>query len=72
MHALAEEYVSLVDSMRQGHYADATERQILSSQRSIVHDELIRLTGLTERAAMYGYCHELLRSRSSAEQTTSA
>lgn len=60
IRALAEEYVTLVDLMRQGQYADDTEWRVLSSQRSLVHDELIALTGLVERSAMYGYCRELL------------
>jgi hypothetical protein len=32
----------------------------------VVHDELIRLTGLDERPAMYGYCREILAGRSGA------
>lgn len=60
IRALAEEYVTLVDLMRQGQYADDAEWRQLSSQRSLVHDELITLTGLLERPAMYGYCRELL------------
>lgn len=60
IRVLAAEYVELVDMMRNGQYADAEEYRALSSQRTLVHDELIRMTGLTERKAMYGYCRALL------------
>lgn len=58
--ALAGEYVELVEAMREGRYADDEEYRQLSSQRTVVHDELIQLTGLEERPAMYGYCRRLL------------
>jgi hypothetical protein len=64
--ALAADYVALVDTMRGGQYADEDEYRTLSSQRTVVHDELIRLTGLEERPAMYGYCRDLLAGRSRA------
>jgi len=57
---LAAEYVELVDMMRGGQYADDEEYRQLSSQRTLIHDELIRLTGVTERKAMYGHCRALL------------
>lgn len=57
---LAAEYVAFVDAMRGGQYTDEEEYRILSSQRTLVHDELIRLTGVTERSAMYGYCRRVL------------
>ncbi|HEU5014273.1 MAG TPA: hypothetical protein VFT66_17245 [Roseiflexaceae bacterium] len=57
---LAEEYVALVDAMRNGDYADDEEWRRLSSDRALVHDELIMLTGLTERHQMYAYCRNLL------------
>ena len=60
IHTLAAEYVELVELMRNGQYADAEEWQALSSQRMCTHDELIRLTGVTDRPAMYGYCRALL------------
>jgi hypothetical protein len=60
LRVLAAEYVELVDVMRNGQYVDAEEYRALSSQRTLVHDELIRLTGITERNAMYGYCRALL------------
>lgn len=59
--ALAEEYVSLVDAMRGGHYADADEWRQLGSQRTLVHDELIALTGVAERSRMYAHCRAILR-----------
>lgn len=58
--ALAGEYVELVEAMREGRYADDEEWRQLSSQRTVVHDELIRLTELEDRPAMYGYCRSLL------------
>jgi hypothetical protein len=60
IRTLAAEYVELVDQMRSGQYADDEEYRTLSSQRSLVHDDLIALTGVTERPAMYGYCRTLL------------
>ena len=60
IRALAAEYVELVDLMRAGQHADDEEYRTLSSQRSLVHDDLITLTGVTERPAMYGYCRALL------------
>ncbi len=69
IRTLAGEYVELVDQMRGGQYEDEDEDEDeeayrhLSSQRTLVHDELIHLTGVAERKAMYGYCRELLRDR---------
>ena len=60
MRTLAAEYIALVELMRGGQYADAEEWQALSSQRMLTHDALIRLTGVTDRPAMYGYCRALL------------
>ena len=60
IHTLAAEYVELVDMMRGGQYADDEEYRHLSVQRGLTHDELIRLTGVTDRPAMYGYCRALL------------
>lgn len=63
IHTLAAEYVELVDQMRGGQYDDDEAYRHLSSQRTLIHDELIQLTGVTERKAMYRYCRELLRGR---------
>jgi len=60
---LAEEYVGFVDAMRGGQYADSEEWQQLSSARMLVHDELLRLTGMTRHDDMYGYCRALLSGR---------
>lgn len=60
VRTLAAEYVELVELMRGGQYAGDEEYRQLSSQRTLTHDELIRLTGLTDRKAMYGYCRALL------------
>jgi hypothetical protein len=46
--------------MRNGQYADQDEWQVMSSQRMLVHDELIVLTGVTDRSQMYAYCRNLL------------
>lgn len=61
--ALAEDYVTLVDAMRGGQYADEDEYRTMSGQRTVVHDELIWLTGIDDRPAMYGYCRDLLAGR---------
>jgi hypothetical protein len=63
IRTLAVEYVELVDQMRGGQYDDEDAYRYLSSQRTLVHDDLIALTGVTERKEMYGYCRELLRGR---------
>jgi len=60
LRTLAEEYVTLVEMMRGGQYADSDEWQQLSSACMLVHDELLRLTGMTRRDDMYRYCGELL------------
>ena len=57
---LAEEYVELVEAMRAGQYDGEDAYQWVSSQRGLVHDAPIALTGLTDRPAMYGYCRDLL------------
>jgi hypothetical protein len=63
IRALAEEYVQLVDAMRGGQYADEGEWQQLSSQRMLVHDELIELTGVTDHSRMYAFCRDMLADR---------
>jgi hypothetical protein len=60
LRLLAEEYVSYVEAMRNGQYADSDEWQQLSSARMLVHDDLLRLTGMTRRDDMYRYCREVL------------
>ena len=60
LRTLAEEYVTFVEGMRNGQYADSDEWQQLSSARMLVHDELLRLTGMTRCDDMYRYCRELL------------
>lgn len=60
VRTLAEEYVALVEAMRSGQYADSEEWHRLSSERMLVHDELIALTGVSDRSKMYRYCRELL------------
>ena len=60
LRLLAEEYVTLVEAMRGGQFADMDEYQRLSADRTLVHDELLRLTGMTRRDDMYRYCRELL------------
>jgi hypothetical protein len=60
LRLIAEEYVSYVEAMRGGQYADTDEYQRMSADRTLVHDELLRLTGMTRRDDMYGYCRGLL------------
>jgi len=63
LRSLAEEYVALADTMRGGQYADSDEYQRLSADRTLVHDELLRITGMTRRDDMYGCCRNLLMPR---------
>jgi hypothetical protein len=60
LRILAEEYVTYVEMMRTGEYNDMTEYQRLSADRTLVHDELLRLTGMTRRDDMYRHCKALL------------
>lgn len=60
LHTLAEEYVSFVDMMRGGQYADSDEYLRLSADRTLVHDELLLLTGMTRRDDMYRFCRASL------------
>lgn len=57
---LAEEYVSYVEAMRTGQFADDEEWRTLSSERTLVHDELLRMTGMTRKDDMYLFCKNLL------------
>ena len=63
LRSLAEEYVTFVETMRAGQYTDSDEWQRLSSDRMLVHDELLRITGMTRRDDMYAFCRELLMQR---------
>lgn len=60
IRALAEEYVGFVEMMRGGQYADMDEYQRLSADRTLVHDELLQLTGMTRNDDMYRHCKSLL------------
>ena len=57
---LAREYVVYVDAMRGGQYADDEEWRRLSSERTLVHDELLSMTGMTRKDDMYVFCKSLL------------
>jgi hypothetical protein len=46
--------------MRGGQFADSSEYEKLSSERTVTHDELLRITGMTRRDDMYHYCRNLL------------
>jgi hypothetical protein len=63
LRTLAEEYVAVVDAMHGGQFADSDEYQRLSADRTLVHDELLRLTGMTRKNDMYRYCRTLLEQR---------
>jgi hypothetical protein len=65
--ALAEEYVGYVEAMRTGQFADDEEWRRLSSERTLVHDELLQMTGMTRKDDMYVFCRNLLADRRSAE-----
>lgn len=60
IRVLAEEYVGFVEMMRGGQYADMSEYQRLSADRTLVHDELLQLTGMTRNDDMYRDCKALL------------
>jgi hypothetical protein len=57
--------------MRGGQYADTDEYQRMSADRTLVHDELLLLTGLTRRDDMYRFCRELLSKASARPQAGS-
>lgn len=59
---LAREYLNYVSLMQRTDLRDE-DRQYLSSQRTIVHDELIALTGLARPFNMAEYCADLLGGR---------
>ncbi|KPV50813.1 hypothetical protein SE17_24735 [Kouleothrix aurantiaca] len=60
LRTLAEEYVALVEAMHGGQYADMDEYARLSADRTLVHDELLQLTGMTRSDDMYRHCKALL------------
>lgn len=62
IRALAREYITYVEVMRDSALS-SEEYQHLSAQRTLVHNELIDLTGIEKRASMYGYCKDLLRKK---------
>jgi hypothetical protein len=66
LQTLAAEYVDLVDAMREGRHVGEEEWRQLSSARTVVHDELIALTGITERRLMYTHCRAVLAARREA------
>lgn len=60
LRTLAEEYIALVEAMRGGQYTDMDEYARLSADRTLVHDELLQLTGMTRKDDMYSHCKALL------------
>jgi hypothetical protein len=61
VRVLAEEYVMLVEQMRSGQYDGDEEYRVLSGQRTLVHDELLLLTGRTrEDTDMYAYARAIV------------
>ena len=67
LRTLAKEYVTLVEAMRGGQYTDSEEWQRLSADRTLVHDELLQLAGVTRRDDMYAFCREVLANRAPDE-----
>lgn len=59
---LAEEYTTLVEAQRSGEH-DETEYNAIGSQRTVVHNELLWLTGLTRETDMYHWCRMILSNR---------
>ena len=59
---LAREYLNYISLMTLPDIGEY-DYQYLSSQRSIVHDELIDLTGLARPFDMIGYCQNLITGR---------
>ena len=54
------EYIALVEAMRSGQYVDSDEYQRLSSERTVTHDELLRLTGMMRQHDMYRHYRTVL------------
>jgi len=59
---LAEEYIGYVNDMNSGRFIEDDERQVISAQRTLVHDELNLMIG-TNRVTtnMYQLCREIIR-----------
>jgi hypothetical protein len=62
LHELAREYLGYVSLMQTTDLRD-DDRRYLSSQRTVVHDQLIELTGLARPFNMVEYCSDLLGGR---------
>lgn len=62
LRTLAHEYLGYINLMAMPDLS-AADRQYLSAQRTIVHDELIAITGLARPFDMAGYCADLLAGR---------
>lgn len=57
--SLCQEYVELVDSMRQGRYTAAELRE-LDSQRQVTHNQLLQITNLDPSDDMYAHAKAVL------------
>jgi uncharacterized UPF0160 family protein len=57
--SLCEEYVQLVDAMRNGRYTSG-ELQQLDSQRQVTHNQLVQITGLDHSDDMYAHARAVL------------
>ena len=65
LRALAIEYVNYCNLMATPDLSPE-DRHYLSSQRTIVHDELIAMTGLARPFDMKSYCADLVAGRARA------
>ena len=62
--SLCIEYTNLVDSMRHGRY-DADELRSLDSDRLVLHEQLMEMTGLDRTTDMYRFARdEMHKARS--------
>lgn len=59
--SLCREYILLVDMMRGRYYEDGDEHMRMGVERIVLQDELIRMTGLTDRRKMYSYCKSVIK-----------
>jgi hypothetical protein len=57
--SLCQEYVSLVNAMRQGGYT-AEELRTLDSDRQVTHRQLMQLTGLEQHEDMYAHARAII------------
>ena len=62
LHTLAHEYLNYIQLMAMPDI-QPEDHSHLSAQRTIVHDELIALTGLARPFDMATYCADLLSGR---------